>query len=175
MFENCRCGTNEKEKIIIIEYLSLDLNTCERCVQTDKVLDGVLDELRHAFKIAGYSLEYHKVLIETAEMAAAYKFISSPTIRVNGRDICKPADDNICNCCGDIAGTQLDCPVFSYNGKKYEVPPAEMIAEAIIQWALVPQLPTFCSDGYVLPDNLKKFFESKNTKCGKSACSCVCR
>ena len=108
MFENCRCGTNKKEKVVIVECLYLDLNTCERCVRTDKVLEGVLDELRHAFKIAGYSLEYHKVLIEPAEMAAAYKFISFPTIRVNGRDICKPTDENNCNCCGDITGTQLD-------------------------------------------------------------------
>ena len=164
MSGNCCCGTEKKEKVVTVEYLYLDLNTCERCVGTEKVLAGVLDELRHAFKIAGYSLEYHKVLIETAKMAAAYKFVSSPTNRVNGRDICNSVDENNCGCCGDIAGTQVDCRVFSYNGEKYEVPPAEMIAEAIIQWALVPQLPNCFSDGYVLPENLKKFFDSKAPK-----------
>ena len=60
MSENCCCGTNKKEKVVDIEYLYLDLNTCERCVGTDKVLEGVLDELSNAFKMAGYSLEYHK-------------------------------------------------------------------------------------------------------------------
>ena len=71
MSENCCCSTNKKEKVVDIEYLYLDLNTCERCVGTDKVLESVLDELSNAFKMAGYSLEYHKVKIETAEMANA--------------------------------------------------------------------------------------------------------
>ena len=88
MLENRCCSIGEDEKVVVIEYLYLDLNTCERCVKTEKVLESVVDELRHAFKIAGYSLEYHKVLIETAEMATAYRFLSSPTIRVNGTDIC---------------------------------------------------------------------------------------
>ena len=132
MSENCCCGTSKKEKVVDIEYLYLDLNTCERCVGTDKVLEIVLDELSNAFKTAGYSLEYHKVKIETAEMANAYRFLSSPTIRVNGRDICNSVQENNCGCCGDIAGTQVDCRVFSYNGETYEVPPAEMIAEGNI-------------------------------------------
>jgi hypothetical protein len=50
MSGNCCCGTNKKEKVVIIEYLYLDLNTCERCVGTDKVLESVLDELRHALR-----------------------------------------------------------------------------------------------------------------------------
>ena len=69
MSENCCCGTNKKGNVVDIEYLYLDLDTCERCVGTDKVLEGVLDELRNAFKIAGYSLEYRKVKIETLKTA----------------------------------------------------------------------------------------------------------
>ena len=93
MSENCCCGTNKKGNVVDIEYLYLDLDTCERCVGTDKVLEGVLDELRNAFKTAGYSLEYRKVKIETAEMAKSYRFLSSPTIRVNGRDICNSVQE----------------------------------------------------------------------------------
>jgi glutaredoxin len=120
-------------------------NSCESSVRTEKVLESVVDELRHAFKIAGYDLEYHKVLIETAEMATAYRFLSSPTIRVNGRDIWNSAKAKICGCCEDIDGTPL----------------AEIIAEEIIKWALVPKLPSFLLNEYVLPDDLKKFFDGK--------------
>ena len=157
MLENCCCGTGEDKKIVVIEYLYLDLNTSERCARTEKVLASVVDELRHAFKIAGYSLEYHKVSIETAEMAAAYRFYSSPTIRVNGRDICNSVKENNYGCCGDMAKTEE----YFYNGKIYETPLAKKIAEAIIQWALIPKLPSFSLDEYILPDDLKQFFDSK--------------
>ncbi len=145
MLENRCCTSGENEKSVVIEYLYLNLNTCESCVRTEKVLESVVDELRHAFKIAGYDLECHKVLIETAEMATAYRFLSSPTIRVNGRDICNFVKENNCGCCEDIVGAPL----------------AEMIAKEIIQWALVPKVPSFLLDEYVLPDELKKVFDSK--------------
>lgn len=145
MLENRCCSNGENARVVVIEYLYLDLNTCESSVRTEKVLESIVDELRHAFKIAGYDLEYHKVLIETAEMATAYRFLSSPTIRVNGRDICNYVKENNCGCCEDIDGTSL----------------AEMIAEEIIKWALIPKLPSFLLDEYVLPDDLKKFFDGK--------------
>ena len=104
MLENRCCSTGENEKVVVIEYLYLDLNTCGSCAQTEDVLESVLDELRHAFKIAGYDLEYHKVLIETAEMATAYRFLSSPTIRVNGRDIWNLVKVNNCGCSENIDG-----------------------------------------------------------------------
>ena len=145
MLENRCCSNGENAKIVVIEYLYLDLNTCGSCAQTEDVLESVLDELRHAFKIAGYDLEYHKVLIETAEMATAYRFLSSPTIRVNGRDIWNLVKVNNCGCSENIDGTQL----------------AEMLAEEIIKWALIPKLPSFLLDEYVLPDDLKRFFDGK--------------
>ena len=173
MSETCCCCTGKAEKVVDVEYLYLDLDTCERCVGTDKVLESVLNELNSAFKIAGYSLVYRKVKIETAEMAQTYRFLSSPTIRVNGRDICSSVQENNCGCCGDIAGTQVDCRVLSYNGEVYEVPPAEMIAEEIMKMAFLPKVYTCCSGGYVLPDNLKKFFDGKQQKCCESTCSCA--
>ena len=151
-------STGEDKKIVVIEYLHLDSNTCERCARAEKVLNSVVDELRHAFKIAGYSLECRKVLIKTVKMATAYRLHSCPTIRINGRDICTFVKENNCDCCGDIAEDEA---CYS-NGKICESPLAEKIAEAIIQWALVPQVPSFLLDEYVLPDGLKKFFDSKH-------------
>ena len=113
----CCRDIKKTKKLIKVEYLYLDLKTCERCMGTDTVLENVLKELKGAFSLAGYSIVYKKVQIKTAEMAQAYRFLSSPTIRVNGRDICASVQENNCGCCGDIAGTQVNCRVFSYNGK----------------------------------------------------------
>ena len=170
---NCCCSnTVTTEKIITIDYLYLDLDTCERCVGTDKVLESVLAELEPSFKLAGYSLKYNKVEIETEDIAKAYRFLSSPTIRVNGNDICESVEENNCDCCGDIAGTDVDCRTFSYNGESYEVPPKEMLAESIMKLAFTPQPSSCCQGKYELPDNLKKFFDGKKQKSSCCCCSC---
>lgn len=161
----CCCDTQKSKKVVKVEYLYLDLKTCERCIGADAVLENVLKELKGAFRLAGYTIEYKKVQIKTAEMAQAYRFLSSPTIRVNGRDICGSVQENNCGCCGDIAGTQVNCRVFSYNGKKYEVPPKEMLAQRILKLAFQPQLPSLHIRKYVLPKNLKNFFDGKQQKC----------
>ena len=49
MLENRCCTSRENEKVVVIEYLYMNLNTCENCVRTEKVLESVVDELRHAF------------------------------------------------------------------------------------------------------------------------------
>jgi len=156
-------------KKILVEYLYLDLKTCDRCIGTDNVLDEVMLTLAPSLKLAGYKVEYRKVEMETAELAEQYRFLSSPTIRVNGQDICKSVAENSCGCCSDISGTDVDCRVFEYNGESYEVPPKEMLAESILQ-AVFGQSETGCScGGYKLPKNLKNFYVGKKSK---SKCSC---
>ena len=163
-----------KKKEIKIEYLYLDLNTCARCVGTDSVLEDVIKVLSPAFVLAGYGISYHKTEIATEKDAILHRFVSSPTIRVNGRDICNSVQKNNCGCCGDIAGTQVNCRVYSYKGKLYEVPPAEMIAEAILKMAFKPKAFPCHLGRYVLPDNLKKFFDGKTHKCCESTTSHKC-
>ncbi|MPM31718.1 hypothetical protein SDC9_78275 [bioreactor metagenome] len=125
--------------------------------------------LTPALQLAGYEVEYNKIEMETAKITEQYKFLSSPTIRVNGQDICQSVAENSCGCCSDISGTDVDCRVFEYNGENYEVPPKEMLAEAILQ-AVFGQAESGCScSGYELPENLKNFFEGKTKKSG---CSC---
>ena len=63
-----------------------------------------------------------------------------------------------CGCCGEIAGTDIDCRVFEANGKRYEVPTKEMLANAILKSLNVPPKRR---EPYVLPENLKRFFDGK--------------
>lgn len=166
----CSCGCDESfGKKVLVEYLYLDLQTCDRCIGTDNVLDEVMMTLTPTLQLAGYEVEYDKIEMETAEIAKQHQFLSSPTIRVNRQDICQSVAENSCGCCSDISGTDVDCRVFEYNGETYEVAPKKMLAEAILN-AVFGQVETGCSCGvYELPENLREFFEGKKNK---SNCSC---
>lgn len=165
----CSCECQEaSEKKIVVEYLYLDLQSCDRCKGMDAVLDEVLATLTPALKRYGYEVVYNKIEMKTAELAERFRFLSSPTIRVNGRDICGPVKENSCGCCSEISGTHVNCRVFEYNGKNYDVPPKGLLAEAILKTIFGTTGRRDCGD-YQLPDNLRAFYEGKTSK---SACSC---
>lgn len=165
----CCANSSDIEKKLLVEYLYLDLESCDRCIGTDKILDEVMMTLVPALRLAGYEVEYAKIEMKTAALAEQYRFLSSPTIRLNGQDICQSVAENSCGCCSDISGTDVSCRVFEYKGEKYEVPPREMLAEAILK-GVFGRLESGCSCGdYVLPENLKEFFEGKEFK---NKCSC---
>ena len=168
----CGNSTVSIRKRLQIEYLYLDLHTCDRCIGTDILLDEVVETLKPALSLAGYDMEYKKIEIKTPELAAQYSFVSSPTIRVNGRDIFGEVKESNCSCCGDIAGTDIDCRVFEENGKTYEVPTKEMMADAILKSLFAVR--AFKKEPYVLPENLRRFFDGKNKKVQASCCSCEC-
>ncbi|WP_330686115.1 DUF2703 domain-containing protein [Caproiciproducens galactitolivorans] len=117
-------------------------------------------------QLAGFDIEYNKI-------AERFRFLSSPTIRVNGQDICGFVKENRCGCCSEINGADVDCRVFEYNGESYEVPPNEMLAEAILKTIFGTTSDCYCGD-YKLPDNLKTFYEGKASKsaysCGSNCC-----
>lgn len=169
---SCACGSDKiSDKKVLVEYLYLDLQTCDRCIGTDSVLDEVMMVLTPTLNLAGYEVEYKKIEMETEELARKYQFLSSPTIRVNGNDICSSVAESNCGCCGEISGTDVDCRVFEYNGETYEVPPKEMLAEEMLKNIFGEKKSSCSCSGYNLPENLKTFFDGKNSKNNKS-CSC---
>ena len=155
----CGCGSGKEIKI---DYLYLDLNTCDRCIGTVAVLDEVLDTLRPTLELAGYQVLCQKREISNAELAEKYHFRSSPTILVNGQDIFGAVIESDCGCCGEIAGTQVDCRVFEHEGITREVPTKKMLTDAILKAVYHPT--KCCCEEYQLPENLKRFFEGKEGK-----------
>ena len=161
----CACDSSTKsERGVLIEYLYLDLNTCDRCIGTEQELDMVVSTLSPALNLAGYTVEYRKIEIISEEVAEKHEFLSSPTVRVNGKDVCQSVVENNCGCCGQISGTDVDCRIFEYNGGTYEVAPKEMLAEAIFKGLFgMTEDNRVCSE-YRLPGNLKTFFVGKSLK-----------
>lgn len=158
-------------KPVLVEYLYLDLQVCDRCIGTEQVLEEVLSKLSPVLQLAGYTLDYRETKMDTPELARQYQFVSSPTIRVNGRDICFMVQENPCDCCSDISGSIVDCRIYNYEGRGYEVPPQEMLAEAILKAVFGSQNAPCCGENeYKLPKNLEVFYDGKNNKSG---CDCV--
>lgn len=143
-------------KQITIDFLFLDLSICERCIATGDTLDEAVKTLSPVFEMLNYSVTVNKINIDTEELAEQYQFISSPTIRVNGIDICGELVENECENCGDLAGCSVDCRVFVYEGKEYTQPPAAAIADGILKILYGNTVKT--ETAYALPDNLKKYF-----------------
>lgn len=163
---SCCCGTKHAKEILV-EYLYLDLKTCDRCIGTDAVLDEVVALLTPVLELAGYSVEYRKTEMTSADVARQYHFLSSPTIRVNGQDIFHTVLETSCGCCSEISGTDVACRAYEVGGKTYEVPSKEMLANAVLQSVYAP---SDCScESYALPENLKQFFEGKSKRV---SCSC---
>lgn len=101
----------------------------------------------------------NKINVNTAELAQKYEFFSSPTIRINGQDIQLEVKESLCESCGDLCGDQVDCRVWVYQGREYNVPPKGMIIEAILKAVYGGQPPAETSSvPYVMPDNLKNFY-----------------
>ena len=165
------CG-DTPEKKIVVEYLYLDLHKCDRCIETDGALDEVMRVLTPALRLAGFEVEYNKIEMATAEIARQYRFLSSPTVRVNGRDICERVAENNCACCGEISGGDVDCRVFELDGQSCEVPPKEVLATLILR-AVFAAVKGECSCGvYAFPENLRKFYEGKSRKSGGRQSNC---
>ena len=167
-------GETSPARKVLVEYLYLDLQTCDRCIGTEHVLDEVMAVLIPALKLAGFAVTYRKTEIETAGLAETHRVLSSPTIRVNGRDVCETVREDSCGCCSEISGTDVACRVFEYYGEVYKVPPKELLANGVLQ-AVFGSLGNDCSSSdYELPENLRIFFAGKGNKsicsCGKNCC-----
>lgn len=167
--KGCSCGsgccTPEAKKLLTIDFLYLDLDVCERCQSAEGNLEQALQEVSGVLESAGYQVVLNKIKILTDQMAIQHHFLSSPTIRMNGRDIDLEVQETPCKDCGDLCGDTISCRSWVYDGVAYEEPPKEMIVNAMMkavygsqsdQQAIEPK--------YILPQNLKIFFNGIKTK-----------
>lgn len=163
--KDCACGSicctpEQEKKKIDIDFLYLDLNTCERCQGAESNLDQAINEVTAVLKSAGYEVSVKKTNITSPELATKYEFLSSPTIRINGNDIALEVTETFCKDCGDICGDSVDCRSWVYEGVEHPEPPKEMIVNAIMKevYGDKSDLNKIKSQ-YSLPQNLKIFFD----------------
>ena len=157
------CCAPKKPKPVIIEYLYLDLDTCDRCQDTLSALDEAIKALSGVMNAAGLYIEVNKILIDTRQKAIEHKLECSPTVRVNGVDIDGDMEETSCACCSDICGDDVDCRVWNYEGEQYTSAPKKLLMSAILKAIYGETQPTRNKE-YVMPDNLEKFFSAKEAK-----------
>lgn len=165
----CRCGgsgcctPSPSIKKLLIDFLYLDLSICTRCQGAEKSLDDAVGEVSGVLKAAGFDVEVHKINITSKELAEKYEFISSPTIRVNGKDIALEVKESICKDCGDLCGDTVDCRVWTYDGVDYTEPPKALIVNAILKEVYADNhTANGKKEEYRLPHNLEVFFDRKD-------------
>ena len=161
---------------IDLDFLFLDLNSCTRCVGTNQNLETAIAAVKQVLDLTNVELKVNKILIESAEQARAHRFIISPTIRLNGRDIALETKESQCDSCTDLCGCAegTNCRVWVYQGQEYTEAPVAMMVEAILQEVYrTPQQTIMGSEGYGgLPENLHRFFAGKSQPATGAASAC---
>jgi len=109
---------------------------CPWCVKTKKLIREGLKEL-------GVKADIEEILIDSDKKAEKYRFVGSPTIKINGKDIQEEVKKGQCLPCEELAKhtekatefvkqeCRCGCRIYFYKGEQYPYPPKEMIKEAI--------------------------------------------
>jgi hypothetical protein len=152
-----------KAAAIEIDFMYIDLEVCDRCRGTDANLEAALTEVSSVLEAAGREPVVRRTLVESEEQARALGFVSSPTLRVNGRDIALELRQSRCESCESCScnGT-VECRVWVWQGHEYTEAPTPMIVDAILQEVYGQLAPQAGSAAQVeAPENLQRFFAGK--------------
>ena len=163
---------NSHLKQLSVELLFIDLETCGRCLGTEAALDAAVTATRPALGALGIGLELTKTLVESTAHAVELEFRSTPTIRIDGRDIAGALRESNCGDCGEVCGGEdTDCRVWRWGGKDHTAAPVGLLVEAILQAAVSPARDAEPRAVYVVPENIEQFFATKQRRV-TSAQSC---
>jgi len=157
---------DEKRRNLNIEFMYIDLSVCTRCQGTESNLEKAVAEVAQVLRATGVDVNVKKIHVQSEEQALELGFVSSPTIRVNGKDIQLDVKESLCESCGDVCGEDVDCRVWTYQGKEYSAPPKAMIIDAILRGVYggtKESVETPAPSGEV-PENLRRFFAAKIRK-----------
>ena len=176
-------NTRPKNRIVNIDFLFLDLSVCTRCQGTEGSIEDSLKDTSEFLKGIGYEVKVNRIHVETEEQAIEHRFVSSPTIRINGRDIQIQVKESHCSSCSSLTdGASVDCRLWLFNGEEFSVPPKEMIIDAVMHTIYNPEGVSVVSNedkSFVLPDNLREYFAKKDKLCAnvdklavESNCGC---
>ena len=148
---------------VTIDFLYIDLEVCDRCRGTDANLEAALAEVASVLEAAGREPVVRRTLVASGAQARALGFVSSPTLRVNGRDVALEPRESRCESCEACAcnGT-VDCRVWVWQGQEHTEAPRAMIVDAIMREVFGGLAPAAVPAAEVdVPDHLQRFFAGK--------------
>jgi Domain of unknown function (DUF2703) len=154
-------------RVIEIELLALDLTSCTRCIGTLENIERAIDTVRPVLEVTGAQVNVRKLVIESEERARHSRFVTSPTVRINGKEIAFEALESKCDSCTDLCGCDegTKCRVWRYQGKEYTEAPVGLIVEALLHELSGSDRVGGGTPVYEeVPENLRRFFTSKAAK-----------
>lgn len=162
-------GTQAEKKVLNCDLFVIDLSTCRRCVPTGEQLKSAVRLLAPAAEALGIELKHREIVVQTPQEAKEHALLSSPTIRLNGRDIAQDIRESLCESCGDLTanGTSVDCREWHYRGRVYFAAPLPLLVEAIMAAMLeIDTPPVVPAPLEELPENLQRYFDNKRQAAG---------
>jgi len=164
-------------RVIDVELLALDLATCTRCTGTLANIEAAIQAVRQVAEPTGTVIRLRKTVVGSAEAALRHRFVSSPTIRVGGRDIVFETLESRCDACTDLCGCAegTRCRVWRYQGREFTEAPVGLVVEALLrELAGAQPAPGEPEPADVhLPENLRRFFAGRaalGTAAGDPCC-----
>jgi hypothetical protein len=147
-------------RVLEVEFLYLDRTFCDRCKGTEEVLREAVAEAQKILGPTGVAVSLKMTQVTSEQEALSLGFLSSPTVRIMGRDAELDVKENPCQSCGELSGCDISCRVWTWQGQEYSVPPKAMMLDAILRDAYL-----HLGGERLLPaaiprvsDNLRRFF-----------------
>jgi hypothetical protein len=160
------------QRTLEVEFLYLDLTTCTRCQGTDASLRTALAVVQPLLDALGPTAALRSTQVTSAEQAQQLGMVSSPTVRINGRDIAPELQESTCGPCSDLCGETTACRVWIHQGQEFTEPPVELILAAIVRElsadvaeAALPDAPS------TVRDNLRRFFAGRAESGADTCCT----
>lgn len=126
-------------------------------------MNEAVSDVESVLKAAGIEVIVNRINVTTKELAVLHRFESSPTVRVNGRDINVDIKESLCESCGELCGENVDCRIWTYQGQEYTVPPKALIVNAILSEVYGNNPPPEPKE-FSLPKNLEAYFTAMENK-----------
>lgn len=86
-----------------IDFFYFDMQSCKRCMETDRNLQDAINELGSKVKIVKHKLEDHEEYVE------GFGNVVSPSIYLNGKDIFPKTNTSSCGECSNLCGKSVNC------------------------------------------------------------------
>ncbi len=181
----CGCSSSSatepaaiETKKVKIDFLYLDLESCEPCHGSEGNLEDALNEISTLLETTGAEVDLNKFHVTSYDQALQLGFVSSPTIRVNGQDLAFEVRESHCSSCSEISGIDTFCRVWDFEGREYKAAPKALIVEAVLKavYGGATRQDRVSTDPRRVANslaNLKNFFEGTRvaaTSCGGGTC-----
>lgn len=152
-------------RVLQIELLALDLDSCGRCTATGRNLHAAIDDVASQLRESGTDVRVFRRVIDTARAAREHRLSSSPTIRIDGRDIALESRESSCGDCSALCGCDggIDCRVWIWQGEEYLEAPKAMIVDALLKAHDTPPAASGREEQvpFALPANLERYFAAR--------------